>query len=59
MKDFFFQENRQRNTAVKNGRKKIKERNPLKHPCPTIMYNICRYFILVGQALYNCYTDVA
>lgn len=50
---FFFQENLcQRNAAEKNGRKKIKIRNPQKHLCPTVMYHI-------RQALYNCYTDVA
>ena len=60
MKDFFQENLHQRNAAGKNGRrKKIKTRNPQKHLCPTVMYHICRYFILVGQALYNCYTDVA
>jgi hypothetical protein len=43
----------------KTEEKKIKIRNPQKHLCPTVMYHICRYFILIGQALYNCYTDVA
>jgi hypothetical protein len=36
----------------KKEEKKIKIRNPQKHLCPTTMYHICRYFILVGQALY-------
>ena len=50
MKDFFFF----RKTSVKEmqqektEKKKIKIRNPQKHLCPTIMYHICRYFILVG-----------
>lgn len=59
MRDFFSQENHQRNAAEKNGRKKNQNKEPSEAVCPTVMYRMCTYFILIGQALYNCYTDVA